>query len=111
MSDLLDWASDAEDDETNNNGSSIVSAEGLRKLCYRAHAALSRASQPPPAECQRCHCMEKARAGGEIGVMNFTHWSKDPLVPYAGCICSSCEEARQQIVTTCSGSTKCDGQS
>lgn len=50
MSDLLDWASDAEDDETNNNGSSIVSAEGLRKLCYRAHAALSASAQPPRAD-------------------------------------------------------------
>jgi ribosomal protein L34E len=23
-----------------------------------------------------------------------THWSKDPLVPYAGCNCSSCNDAR-----------------
>lgn len=24
----------------------------------------------------------------------FTHWSKDPLIPYEGCVCRSCEDAR-----------------
>jgi hypothetical protein len=24
----------------------------------------------------------------------FVHWSKDPLIPYAGCACVNCEMAR-----------------
>lgn len=29
-----------------------------------------------------------------VAAIPFTHWSKDFLVPYAGCDCSTCTEAR-----------------
>lgn len=35
----------------------------------------------------------------------FTHWSKDPLCPYDGCYCSSCNEARN-FVADVSGSSQ-----
>jgi hypothetical protein len=28
-------------------------------------------------------------------VFPFTHWSKDDLIPYAGCSCVNCEAARK----------------
>lgn len=34
------------------------------------------------------------------GAIPFTHWSKDFLVPYKGCNCSSCIDARATERTT-----------
>jgi len=39
-----------------------------------------------------------------VGVIPFTHWSKDPLIPYANCKCVSCEDARQPVEATSSDS-------
>lgn len=36
---------------------------------------------------------ERRKQPREAPFLPFTHWSKDPLIPYAGCACSSCEEA------------------
>jgi hypothetical protein len=36
----------------------------------------------------------------------FAHWSKDPLVPYEGCNCRSCEAARAPVSTSYSGDTR-----
>lgn len=33
-------------------------------------------------------------------VISFTHWSKDPLVPYLNCGCISCVAARNVTVVT-----------
>jgi hypothetical protein len=43
------------------------------------------------ASYPRCQCGQSA--------MPFTHWSKDPLLPYNGCQCSSCEEVRAPSVS------------
>ena len=51
LTDLMDWSSDAEGDERNNNGTSIVSAKALRELCFRAHAAIQRSAPPPFLSC------------------------------------------------------------
>lgn len=41
------------------------------------------------------------RADGK-SIFPFTHWSKDPLIPYFGCDCGSCEDARRQVAVTAS---------
>jgi len=44
------------------------------------------------AEIERLRSAEKTVAEP---VLPFTHWSKDPLIPYAGCECRSCVDARK----------------
>lgn len=41
-----------------------------------------------PHEGKRAECGECAPA------LPFSHWSKDPLIPYSGCDCRSCTNAR-----------------
>lgn len=36
----------------------------------------------------------------------FAHWSKDPLIPYDGCKCSSCEGARAPISISVTDGTR-----
>lgn len=60
---------------------------------------------PAVQECTRCHCMERTqRVLGDprqsFGGIPFTHWSKDPLIPYKDCYCSSCNEARNFVANT-----------
>jgi hypothetical protein len=38
-------------------------------------------------------------------VLPFTHWSKDPLIPYDGCNCSSCDDARTLVSNDVSDNT------
>lgn len=38
-------------------------------------------------------------------VLPFTHWSKDPLIPYEGCNCSSCDDARTLVKIDLSNGT------
>lgn len=48
-----------------------------------------------------CRCAICQREMGWFGLptsagqpLGFTHWTKDPMVPYTGCKCSTCEQAR-----------------
>lgn len=30
-----------------------------------------------------------------VGTIPFVHWSKDPLIPYTGCGCPTCQDMRR----------------
>lgn len=86
---------------------------------HRDHTDHEAYNECDVAECAWCEDTRKAlailespdepsvpqdRNAAMAAGLPFIHWSKDPLIPYEGCTCSSCEGMRQYR-TNLSGGT------
>jgi hypothetical protein len=67
---------------------------------------MSCAIHGPCPICQAQKFLGDPRKGVQGPVIPFTHWSKDPLIPYRDCRCSSCEYARGDLVLTTTPNTE-----
>lgn len=84
-----------------------ITVADLQRARRELKAWLARPGHETSAECQyekhtgmpcpRCAPQTSAALNP---LLAFTHWSKDPLIPYAGCDCRSCEGARATLKTT-----------
>lgn len=42
---------------------------------------------------------------GRVQIIEFVHWNEDPLIPYEGCNCPACADARTLVKTDTSDGT------
>jgi hypothetical protein len=63
------------------------------KEARAVHEWLGRALEQPAPE-----------TSADLSRLTSCHWDKDPLIPYEGCHCDSCEDARSAVVRTLSDS-------
>lgn len=42
---------------------------------------------------------------GRVQIIEFVHWNEDPLIPYEGCNCPACDDARTLVKTDVSDGT------